>query len=353
MKEFGSEFHLSYMRDDYFENLSKKYRYSVYLKTGREALLLAAKTIKGKKVILMPAYCCWSMEASFIQERFKIIYYKLNEDLTVNIKYISQLLEKYHPNIVLTMNYFGFTSTADVIKHIKQYDANIAIIEDFSHCLFDFDSIYNSQVDYYIASIRKSIGVPDGALYLSNKYADNIEIKSSNDVYTSIRINGGRLKTLYQYTISEKEQFYSCFSKAATMLKEETPIYIHRMSDASHHIINHTYVEACRLARNFNYEHLYEKLCNNKALILPFSPQKMHTSPFTLPVIVENRDAVQTILAQYSVYAPVLWPINSEASKLCNVSRYFAEKMLAIPIDQRYDYYDIEEIGDRINNYIR
>lgn len=353
MKEFGSEYHLSYMKDDYFENISKRYRYSIYLQTGREALLLAAKTIRGKKVLLMPAYCCWSMEAPFIQEGFEIIYYKLNEDLTVNIKYITQLLKKYHPTIVLTMNYFGFTSTADVIMHIKQYDANISIIEDFSHCLFDFDSIYNPQVDYYIASIRKSIGVPDGALYLSNKYADNIEIKSSNDEYTSIRISGGQLKTLYRYKISEKEQFYSCFSKAATMLKNETHINIHRMSDDSLHIINHTYVDACRFARNYNYKHLYEKLSKNKALMLPFSPHNQHTSPFTLPIIVENRDVVQAILAQYSVYAPVLWPINSVASKVCNISSYFAEKMLAIPIDQRYDYYDIEEIGDRINNYIR
>ena len=50
-------------------------------------------------------------------------------------------------------------------------------------------------------------------------------------------------------------------------------------------------------------------------------------------------------LAAAGVYAPVLWPVSEEARKVCSVSAMMADKMLSLPIDQRYDYEDIEDIA--------
>ena len=103
MREFGSEFHIAYHKDSYFEQLKHLKKYCAFLRTGREALLLAAKAHAGR-TILMPAYCCWSMEAPFIQEGYRIIYYKLNNDLSVDVDYILNSITAYKPSAVLVVN---------------------------------------------------------------------------------------------------------------------------------------------------------------------------------------------------------------------------------------------------------
>ena len=64
-----------------------------------------------------------------------------------------------------------------------------------------------------------------------------------------------------------------------------------------------------------------------------------------MPILVENRDDVQYRLSKSGVYAPVLWPISDDARQICSVSACMADHMLSIPIDQRYDWDDIEEIA--------
>ena len=59
------------------------------------------------------------------------------------------------------------------------------------------------------------------------------------------------------------------------------------------------------------------------------------------------------MLAKEGVYAPVLWPICEEAQKVCSVSKIMGDQMLSIPIDQRYDWNDMELIAERILKVLR
>ena len=47
---------------------------------------------------------------------------------------------------------------------IKDCDEDIKVIEDFSHCTFSRKLIHNPKSNIYVSSIRKSIGVCDGAV---------------------------------------------------------------------------------------------------------------------------------------------------------------------------------------------
>ena len=48
----------------------------------------------------------------------------------------------------------------------------------------------------------------------------------------------------------------------------------------------------------------------------------------------------------------LLWPLGDEARSICVVSARMADNMLAIPIDQRYDYDDIEEISKILHSVL-
>ena len=91
-------------------------------------------------------------------------------------------------------------------------------------------------------------------------------------------------------------------------------------------------------------KHLWE-LLNGKVEMVPGLEKSFVGAPFSLPILVDNRDEVQKRLAQKGVYAPVLWPIADDARAICPVSAKMADMMLSLPIDQRYNYDDIEDIA--------
>ena len=85
-----------------------------------------------------------------------------------------------------------------------------------------------------------------------------------------------------------------------------------------------------------------------------FAPSESNQAPFTMVVCAENRSEVQTAMAKVGVYAQVLLALKEKKPKeICSVSKYMEEHMLAIPIDQRYFYDDIMEMGERINSVVK
>ena len=79
--------------------------------------------------------------------------------------------------------------------------------------------------------------------------------------------------------------------------------------------------------------------------MIPGLEKSFKGAPFSLPILVENRDEVQKLLAKKGVYAPVLWPIDERARFVCKNSAYISDHMLSLPIDQRYDWDDMEDIA--------
>ena len=108
MREYGSEHPALMVPDRYFASFEKYGREIIYLRNGREALLYASYNCKpGKEaIILCPAYSCWSMSAPFEFSGWSILYYRLNEDLTVDEDYLKKLLRGRNADAILTMNYY-------------------------------------------------------------------------------------------------------------------------------------------------------------------------------------------------------------------------------------------------------
>ena len=72
-----------------------------------------------------------------------------------------------------------------------------------------------------------------------------------------------------------------------------------------------------------------------------------------LPILINNRDKVQRQFAKEGLFCQLLWPLSEEAPKVCKTAAKMEKEMLAIPIDQRYDYYDIEQIGHIIRSVMK
>lgn len=346
MREYGSEHPSIMLPDGYFEGLKKYGRELTYLRTGREALMYASCNCKpGKEaVILCPAYCCWSMTAPFEFTGWTIVYYRLNENLTIDETYLDVLLRGCRPDAILTMNFYGSADTRSAISKVKGFNDKITVIEDFSHCTFCLDKIFNEQVDYYVTSIRKSIGVCDGALVLSKLPTNRHYIGTEAPDFGTLRLGAQKQKGRYAYSksLDDKEVFLSELRHGEEMI--DMLDGVHPISEISERMIASINGEEIAFARRENMKHLWA-LLKGKIKMIPGLERSFEGAPFSLPILVENRDAIQKQLAQKGVYAPVLWPIDEKARKICEVSAFVSDHMLSIPIDQRYNYDDIEDIA--------
>ena len=79
--------------------------------------------------------------------------------------------------------------------------------------------------------------------------------------------------------------------------------------------------------------------------------EEVTTAPLYFTIYVQDRPALQRVLAQEAIYAPVIWPVEDERVLIDNDVKYIYDHLLAIPCDQRYDTEDMQRIVTIINNY--
>lgn len=350
MREFGSEFEIEYRPDSYFRKLTQKMPYSAFTRSGREAIGLGIAGM-APGVALLPAYCCWSMALPFEAAGWTVEYYPLNNDLSVNVPALKVLIHDLKPRAVFVMDYYGFTSTNAAVDTVKEANGDVVVVEDFTQYLFCLPEKWNNKVDCYVASIRKSIGVPDGGVVLSKNAMDLTLLSEEKTSFVEHHIQAGISKKWYSYSFSssEKQKFRELQATAGAEIKADYRLY--RISPDAMGIIENTDTETVKYARRTNYEHLYDLLKDNQHFDILFAPGE-NMAPFMFVINSLRRDELQSAFAKKGVYCQVIWPLREEAKKICPVSKMMEETMLAIPIDQRYGYDDIEEIGQRINSVI-
>ncbi len=126
---------------------------------------------------------------------------------------------------------------------------------------------------------------------------------------------------------------------------------VRRISRISAEILSRVDEEGARRRREENYHALYQHICGMKRL-WAILPEKETHAPLYLPVYVKERDSLQRFLAGYGIYAPVLWPVGEENKDfLQGDGTYIFEHMLALPIDQRYDAGDMEQLAEVLALY--
>lgn len=370
MREYGSEHPAIVLPDGYFESLGELGKEIMYLRSGREALMMAALAVRGERlevreayasenisnpmpltpnpIILFPAYCCWSMSAPFEKVGYKVVYYRLNEDLTVDLDYLKELMGRVKADAILTMNYYGSAKTDDAVRLAKEN--GLVVIEDFSHCTFSIKQIFNPEVDIYVSSIRKSVGVCDGSIILSKEKMPEQYIQEEVKDFADKRFLAQTDKRHYTWSKDQekKQEFLGTIRECEGIIDEFTAV--RPISERAKKMLAQVNGEEIAYARRENMKHLWNRLNGNVRMVpgLEHSFEKEGSSPFSLPILVENRDEVQGKLARRGVYTQWLWPLCDDAMAICPVSKEMNEKMLSVPIDQRFSWDDIEDIANII-----
>lgn len=349
VREYGSNFEyevdIGYLPEDRVED----YNNVTFLSNGRECLYAIGKAHQKNHTVLMPALCCPSMVQPFRQLGRNIQYYGLNDDLTINMESLGSKMS--NNSILLIMHYYGRNSfDPEPLQNFISDYKNIIVIQDCTqHCFSS--NLFDSIADYYIGSIRKWLGIPDGAFVVSRK-GGFISSESDPDAVEIDRISEAmQKKALYLRNgdAALKQSFRKTFAEHMQLLKGQ--IAPHRMSEISGRILKS--LERARLCekRRNNYNRLLFDLSDEFPYITKYCVDQ--SCPLCLPIVVSERNDVQRELAQRGVYTQVLWPLPDDSKGICSVSDYFSGHMLAVPIDQRYSESDMDYICRNLKEVLR
>lgn len=352
-KEIGSYFDISPndIENSKVEDIFMPFGEAVYLSTCRSAIdLVLNECLDKNKVALLPGFTCHAVVEPFIKKGYEVIPYSITSDLKINIDDLEDKIENFQPSVILFHDYFGFDTNGCLRKSgffNKVKKSGIKIINDQTQSMF---SSYTRLVgDYYLGSIRKWMGIPDGAYLLgaskeySIVYDEELEqAKVSAMIYKHDFLFKGE---------GTKEELLTKFRKAEVVLdSREKPYAISNITKA---LMNHYDIDELKWKRKINGQVLLESILKNDYLTSPFKNVKAEEVPFYIPIFVgKNRKAFQGYLAQNNVFATVIWGCPEEfVDRINDETQMIYDEILCIPCDQRYSVEDMKYICKLLNDY--
>lgn len=340
-KQLGSPQQFGYEGSDY-----------VWMSTGRSATKLVLQTIaernkECKKVALLPSFTCHTVYDPFMEYGYDIHTLPLRLNLTTTVEEILRYQEKCNAGVVLVHRYYGFDTLPgfNAVVELLQ-NRGVVVIEDCTQCLYS--SFPFSNADYVVASIRKWCGVPDGGFVICKEGSFHRKpFRTDTNMVEAKRI-AAELK--YQYLFEgkgDKPSFKAKYREAENLLDNQVDFFtIGTLSAAIQAELD---VELLRKKRRANYGALLEGLQNKEGFQIIFNTLPDDVVPLYFPILIDNREAWQDLLADNDIYAPVVWPKADNSPQIEEVAEKIYERILCIPIDQRYDVDDMQRIVDVIN----
>lgn len=330
MREIGSEFMM-----DSFKRGKNEYCYLTdypkrYVLSGRTGLYLIAQElqVEGIDSVSLPAYCCGSMVAPFIEAGFSVSFYERYE--ITNSK------------AILIMDYFGFLKEETALFAGQCREAGLRVIVDATQTAFSRSRSYDS-ADYIVVSYRKWLDCLCAAVYSQNGFITQ-EYTKENTVYVDIWRNAAKKKKAYLETSNgDKQEFLDLYGKANHMLGED---YIgFKASDSEIERFENADSQYIREHRRSNATQLIDGL--HGKLNLLFKSLSDEDCPLHVPVVLKQewRTELRKSLIKNSIYCPCHWPVDE---KYPHQKTRFHDEEMSLICDQRYTEDDmkneIEEI---------
>lgn len=341
MKEFGSDFHFIDSYDSGRAHLTDVFRGATLLADGRQCIVVLIRQY-GWKRIWMPDYFCYEVIDTIKEQTgIKVMFY---EDNPLHEGQVESLPFK-EGDVLLRMNFFGMRGQ----RNNKTIPC--PVIEDHTHDMFGHWALY-SDADWCIASIRKSLPLPEGGMMWSPKgykLTNPLQTSGENEQIAATRWEGMEMKTAYLKgeNVSKKE-FRKRYTETEEFFDKAEPAVI---DSRSRDVVSKKLdINLWQGAKRKNWLLLKSLVNQDSCKVL--TPEDEFCTAFSLILLMESkeqRDALRKCLIEACVYPAILWAVPDGASKS---SKDFSKRMLSIHCDGRYSEDDIKQLAGILNKAI-
>lgn len=341
MLEFGSDFHSF---DNYFSkraHLTNIYPNAIYLANGRLCLIALIKQNSWQRVWL-PEYFCREVAESVAS--FTGIEMKFYKDYPSNDdRGMVMTLPYREGDVLLRVNFFGMRDFR------SEVDIPIPVIEDHTHDLLSHWALY-SDADWCIASLRKTLPIPEGGMLWSPKghvLPDGISCTEENAANASKRWGAMDMKKDYlEGKLVSKEEFRAQYIDSDESLGKMVMSAIDERSMA---FIQQLDINKWYNAKKYNLKRLTRKVNTTAPLIVTEDESCNAFSFVVLADSREQRDQYKQELVKRMVYPAILWSLPDNVGKTASA---ISERMLSIHCDGRYSIDDMDVLSEKINEVL-
>jgi hypothetical protein len=305
----------------------------LFLVNARSGIRLLIEQIRPRQVWL-PSYLCFvicdAVDPNITIPRFYEIDYNLK---VTSDEWIEDIAKG---DLVIFIDYFGFSYDRQLSARVKEKSA--WIIEDAVQAMLS--SYVGRGADFVLFSMRKWVGVPDGAILRipENFSPADITLESVPETWWLKAIDAVSLRREFDDGVATRRwyELYKEIESAGTTIP-------YAMSQLSRAVIEHS-VDYSMVAKKRieNYILLLQRL-KDYAL---FPHIENEVVPLGFPVRVSNRDKVRQALFEQEIYPPVHWFIEGVVPAQYKGSHKLANEIMTLPCDQRYGQEDMERMAN-------
>ena len=343
MIEFGSDFHYISGFQGASNTLCGFFPKANYYADGRQALIHLYQS-QGWQRLWVPEYFCYDVITSLKEAGLNLVLYSDwpgNDDVNL----YDNLNKEVRPSdVVLLVNYYGTRSFRSTEKLPVA-----AVVEDHTHALIG-DWPIHSTADWCIASLRKTVPIPEGGMLWSPmglKLPSAPDVSEENERIATIRWEAMKLKARYLAGEDvEKAEFRKGYVDTEEYL-DHAPVCA--IDKASHEYLKTFDIRGWYNQKRSNWEIMRDiKKEGVKVICL----ENIGCYPFSLVLLFDNpdeRDRVRKALIEQQIYPAVLWNVPDTAS--CKI-KSFSRRMLSIHCDARYTTDDIQQMKTIIKSIL-
>jgi hypothetical protein len=340
--EWGSEFHWSGIPEAPFLAWTQPH---TWFASGRDALLAIWRQRQNSlpaATLFVPDYFCADITAHWRTAGISVALYA--DDPRWPVPDWASLTPQ-PGDMVLAMNYFGVRDMQAWYDWHRQHDA-VILVEDHSHDPVAHAALH-SQADYAFASVRKTFPVPDGAILWSpRQHALPPEPEGTNWSASGLKLAAMLWKREYlDQPVPDphlKQVFRSLQVAGETDLAASAQ---QRIAPWSRALVAQGVPLAWRRQRAHNVQHFLEQIAGQSFVTPLFRQWPAGHCPFGAILVCAtpaHRDLLRARLIEAAIYVAVHWPQESDASER---ARSLAQRILTIPMDQRYDAQDVQHMA--------
>ena len=282
----------------------------VHLNSGRNALEYILKSIPVVQKLYIPYYTCDVVLEPINKLGIPYGYYRIDEHLE-----LADEIQLDKDEYLLVTNYFGIKD-AYIKKLAKRYGERLIV--DNAQALFA-EPLEGIKTIY---SPRKFVGIPDGGI----AYIDNgLDVA---DMEQDVSYN--RCSHLLKRLDLGAEAGYNDFRANSHQLVNQP---IRRMSNLTWNLLQGIDFEEVKKRRWKNFMQLHQALSSINRLHIP------ETETFACPMVYPLYTSDMTLkkhLIENKIFVATYWPNVLEWCREGMLEYELANKVIAIPVDQRY-----------------
>lgn len=315
MRSIGGELEIKDIDDNIYFTDSGRSSIRLFLRSGDN---------RSKKYLL-PDFFCEVIEKIFIDERVEYSFYKVYEDLSIDVKSINST----EFDVLYVINYFG--------KKVDLSSVNFKdkiLIED-NVFYSDFSNDWNAKEWYAFNSYRKISLLADGSLVKTNLNIDESHIYKKEAGFVEEKYKAKKIKYLHIFANKYQELDYlKVFENAENMLDNQKDIF--SMSKKSLY-----YLTQYPINNNLREER-FNKL---NSLFKEYSVLSECSEYSFFVMILKDRDLFRQKLMEKNIYLPIHWPKSSCDNKLYS-------NIISIPLFETYNDETFDYLVDKLKEVL-